>query len=217
MSNGKVIVFGKTEARLVTVSWKQDSSAAACISDSEAILIYPATGEIWDFSEKFNQTFRKPGEFSSPDIPPVWTPDGRYFLTNDLEEGGCMVCPRPWKVIPVSRLLLEHLSLNDDIKLYRENGRYPWLFQLPAAGWLRARINIDLGGEPIFPGSQVNLDAVDFAVNYEATQYDKLWRSDSPGGGWTITPDGKHAAIFNRSTYLTIRKVELPPISGIEK
>ena len=115
------------------VSWKPDGSAAVCVSQvgmqkpDEALLIDAATGETYDFSESFAEVF---GEFS-PRIGPLWPAGSEYFIANDLELGGCLVRPRPWRVIQVGKQLCKHLGTPD--------AKPPSIYRLPQANWVRVQ------------------------------------------------------------------------------
>jgi dipeptidyl aminopeptidase/acylaminoacyl peptidase len=211
VNSGNVRAFGRSGVDSEGISWKPDGSAVIIVnrkrSESfQALLLHPTTGEIVDLSEQFNESFGKGSQHSAPKLAPLWTPDGQYLLANHLEVGGCVVRPSPWEVIPVGRQVLEHVRRTDARTLFPSaSDRLPWAFRQPAAPWVRVWVQFEVEGRP---------HGEDYAVNYETGAIVPLGASDSPGGGWTITPDAKRAARFDRWDILVIRPVNLPHGAG---
>ncbi|MEW6360164.1 MAG: hypothetical protein AB1696_27770 [Planctomycetota bacterium] len=187
-STKTVTAFGAQKGYTVGVSWKPDESAALCVSHvvgppgpCEALLLDPATGRTEDLSDQFAKAFG--GDHL--DVPPLWTPDGRYVIVNTLQRGGCLVCPKPWQVVPVAELFMK--------KIGRGNETPGYIFPQVAKGWVRYW----LGG-------------TDYAVSYNGSTYLTLAPADAPGAGWHLTPDGDAAVNVGRDKKILIHDIETP-------
>jgi hypothetical protein len=205
VAGGTVTPIGSTGVNYNAVSWHPDESKVLCVNSTrkgrrEVLLVHPATGEIVDLSEKFMEAFGRDFR-STPRIPRLWTADGRYVIVNELERGGCLVSPDPWAVIPVAKLFMGLFKEADGRPLFQaDTQRLPWLSRQPAAGWVKVWVQLDAGGRP---------QGRDFAVNYEGTRYVPLGESHAPGGGWTITPDGRHVVVFAGAGVMTVQSIKL--------
>ncbi|NOZ21963.1 MAG: hypothetical protein GXP25_12850 [Planctomycetes bacterium] len=187
-STKTITAFGAQNSYTVGVSWKPDESAAVCVSQviggagpCEALLLDPATGKTEDLTEHFAKAFGN----DALDLPPLWTPDGRYVIVNTLKRGGCLVSPKPWKLVPVVELLLK--------KMGRANEQAGYIFPLLAKGWVRCW----------FSGT-------DYAVSYGGATSVTLGPADAPGAGWRMTPDGDAAVTVDRSGQILVRDFAVP-------
>ena len=170
-----------------------------------AFVIDPRTGERQDCSEEFNKAFGSTGRFSPPRIPPLWTPGDQYVIANDSETGGCLVRPHPWKIIPVAKRLIDHLAKDSSIVLAEEyKNRLPWIFRQPAKDWVRVWVLLQ---------EQGYRRAIDYWVDYSGRTFVPVEDSPTPGGGWKITPDGKHAVKLESHDKLIVRELSLPNLS----
>lgn len=189
------------------ISWKSDGSAAACVGFSTSVpmmafLIDPRTDERQDFSEEFNKAFGSNSRFSAPRIPPQWTPGDQYLVVNDSETGGCLVRPHPWAIIPVAKRLVDHLTKDSSIVLAEEyRNRLPWIFWQPAKGWVRVWVQLQ---------EQGYRRATEYWVDYSGRSFVPVEEPSAPGGGWKMTPDGKHAVKLERHDKLIVRALLLP-------
>ena len=104
-----------------------------------------------------------------------------------------------------------YLEEKEDLKVYRDPpDSYPYLFVQSIPGWARLWIQVITDKKPYMPGQTVVLEASNYLVDYEGKQFIRMKKSDSPGGAWYITPDGKKLVYFNRSIFLDEEPVHLP-------
>jgi hypothetical protein len=114
-------------------------------------------------------------------------------------------------VVRTGVLLVNHLETEKHLKVYREpSGGYPYLFVEPYPGWVRLWVQLVTDKKPYLPGQTVVLEARNYLVDYEGKRFLPMKTSDSPGGAWTITPDGRKIIFFNRSIFLEEESVSLP-------
>jgi hypothetical protein len=204
---GKATVIAPTGYTFEGLSWKSDGSRAACLGLGQggivlAFIINPRTGEKQDFSEHFSREFRDEVNLSAASLYPLWTPDDQYLVINDVRKGGCLLQPHPWKVIPVAKLLIDHLKQSDSRVLAKETeSRLPWAFWQPAKGWVRVWVQFQERGYR---------RGIDYLVDYSGRAFVPLGESGAPGGGWKITPDGKHAVKVEGPGELEVRELRLP-------
>ena len=199
------LTFGQPKSVTITfgiegdsgISWKLDGSEAFCIAgivgkgdNQQAFLIHTDTGQIFDFSQDFAKSFR-----SAPYLLPCWTVDGKYVLANNYAGvGGCLIQPRPWKVVTVGKQLPENFNC--------EGPCLPIVFPLYTPNWVGINApelhkSPDTGGPP------------KFAVDCEGRKFVPLF---SDPGIYACSPDGKHAAVIWRKKKITLHKLELPEI-----
>ena len=200
-----MLSFGKPKSYSVSdffgsgISWKSDESEVFCLAgvvgkgDNQAYLVYPNTGQVFDCSKGFSQTF---GDGIAPSLLPDWTPDGKYILANDyLGLGGCLIQPRPWKVVTLQEKLDKHLKLDQKYK--------PHLFYLPIQGWVG--INA-VGVDKKYATDR----AAKFAFDYKGKEIIPLF--DSPGI-WACSPDGRSAVVIWYRKKLTLHKLAVPHVT----
>ncbi len=189
------------------ISWKTDGSEAACVGFKRdrpmvAFLINPRTGRTHDFSAEFNGAFGEDSSYSAPPIGPLWTPDDQYLVVDHAKIGGCLVRPRPWKITPVAKHVVDHLVREGSHVLAEDSGeRLPWVFRQPAKGWLKVWVQFQEKGYR---------QGMDYLVDYSGESVTALAESSAPGGGWKLTPDGIRAVKLESSGALVVRKVALP-------
>lgn len=195
--------------RYEQISWKCDGSEAVCVGFKQtsplvALVIDPRTGAKHDFSDEFNRAFRSDSQYSSPPMSRWWTPGDEYVIVNDPKMGGCLVSPRPWKLIPVAQLCVDRLT-KEGLQVFAEGPgpKLPWIFRQPAAGWVRAWVQFQ---EPGY------LRGKDYLVDYSGRLLVPVADSSAPGGGWKLTPDGKRAVKLEGAGNLLVREVTLPPL-----
>ncbi|HOX38132.1 MAG TPA: hypothetical protein PL033_09100 [Candidatus Brocadiia bacterium] len=114
-------------------------------------------------------------------IDHLWTPSGDYVVINGGQGGGCLLRPEPFECIRLAKILCRD-----------QDPSFGWIYQEPAAGWARFW----------------NPDT-DFASTYDGTQTVILGQSDSPGGGWILSPDGKYGMNFDRSGNPILKRVDI--------
>ncbi|MEW6533032.1 MAG: hypothetical protein AB1473_19535 [Thermodesulfobacteriota bacterium] len=200
-------VIGSRDYNFEGISWKSDSSEVVCVgskrgSPARAFLLNPRTLEEHDFSDEFNAAFVNDSGYRVPPIVPIWTPDDRYFIVNHSKKGGCLVSPRPWKVIPIARLLIDDIVRDRSLVLMEDTTkRPPWIFRQPAQGWVRVWVQFQEKGYP---------RGMDYLVDYSARVFVAFAESSSPGDGWKLTPNGKRAVRLASPCKLVVRAVSLP-------
>jgi len=188
------------------ISWKSDGSAAACVGFSRtgsmlAFVIDPRTGEKFDFSDEFNRAFGDDCKYATPPMFRLWTPDDQYLVVNSLGKGGCLVKPRPWELVRVAELFVDRLVKNGPrVSGEDSSERLPWAHWLPVKGWVKIWVQ-RLG--PDYPRG------MDYFVNYSNLYFVPFGDSWAPGGGWQVTPNGRHAVKLESPCRLTVRKLTL--------
>ncbi len=209
LRNGKSGIVGPSGYDFEGISWKTDGSEAACVGfrhsrPMAAFLIDPKTGLTHDFSAEFHAAFGDESSYSAPRISPLWTPDDRYLVVNHAKKGGCLVRPRPWKVIPVAKLFVDQLLREGSHVLAEDpSERLPWVFRQPAEGWLRIWVQFEKKGYR---------QGMDYLVDYSGGSVTALAESSAPGGGWRLTPDGNRAVKLEGSGELAVRNLTLPRV-----
>jgi hypothetical protein len=194
---GKVEAFSEKKAKCQAVSWKPDGSCVFCLSSTGAMLLYPQEGRIKDLSDNYDNAFRRHLAFA-PEIDPRWTPDGRFIVINSTKMGGSLVCPDPWRVVPLGKLLVGYLEEKENQRVYRDpQDSYPILYVQPYPGWVRIWLCLVTDKKPTMRGETVVLERMNYLVDYEGQRFIPMKPSFSPGGAWTITPDGKKMVYFN--------------------
>lgn len=207
---GKVTPLTEKDGQCQGVSWKPDGSCVFCLSSTEALLWYPKEGRKKDLSEDYDNSFRRFLEFG-PSIDALWTPDGKYIVINSAKTGGCLVSPDPWHVVPVGKRLVSYLEDKEKSRIYRDSPEdYPYLFVQPYPGWTRIWVQIATDRNPAMPGQAVVPEARNYLVDYAAGRFLLTQPSDTPGGGWSLTPDGRKIVYFNRSIFLDEKPVIIP-------
>jgi len=191
------------------IAWKSDSSEAVCVGSkhglpARAFLINARTLERHDFNEEFNAYFATDSKYYAPRIVSDWTPGDLYIIANDGKKGGCLVNPRPWKVIPIARVLIDRIVREGTLVLPEDQTvRLPWISWQPAKGWVTSSVAFLDKGYP---------RAMDFLVDYSGRFFVTLNESSMPGGGWKITPDGKRAVMLTSPDRLIVRELSLPAL-----
>ena len=208
----KVTPLNDKTAKCQGVSWKPDGSSVFLLSGKEALLHYPKEGRTKDISDDYDNTFCLHLEYA-PSIDNLWTPDSEYIVINSSKTGGCLVRPDPWRVVPIGKRLVKYLEDVKHRRIYRNPlspDSYPYLFVQSYPGWVRLWIQLVTDKKPYLPGQTVVLEAQNYLVDYEGKQILSMKPSDSPGGAWALTPDGKKMVYFNRSIFLDEKPVSLP-------
>jgi len=188
------------------ISWKSDGSAAACVGFSRkapvaAFVIDPRTGEKDDFSEDY-QAFARDSGSSQPVLAGLWAPGDQYLVVNHLRMGGCLVSPRPWKLIPVAKLVIGELLKDRSLALAEDpNERLPWVFWQPVQGWVKVWVQFQ---------EQGYRRGMDYVVDYSGRSRVLLGKSDAPGAGWKLTPDGERAVKLEPPDKVIVRGLTLP-------
>lgn len=209
-ATGKVTPLNDTAAQCQGVSWKPDGSAVFCLSSKEAFVHYPLEDRTKDVSKEYDDSFRRHLEFG-PSIDNLWTPDGEYIVLNSSKTGGCLIRPDPWHVVSTGVLLVNHLEKAKHLKVYRNSpGGYPYLFVQPLPGWVRLWVHLVTDKKPYLPGQTVVLEARNYLADYEGKRFLPMKTSDSPGGAWTLTPDGRKIVFFDHSIFLDEEPVHFP-------
>jgi len=208
VQTGQVTALTEKKAKLEGVSWKPDGNGVFCLSSNEALLLYPKENRIIDLSSNYNSTFRCLLEYA-PKIDPLWTPDGRFIVMNSSKTGGCLVRPDPWEVIPAGKNLVTYLEEEKRQVYFDQPNQYPWIFVQPFPGWVRVWIRLRTNEKPYLPGQTVVLSSQNYLVDYKGKRFFPMKPSDSPGGAWTMTPDGKNMVYFERSIFLKINPIYL--------
>lgn len=207
IASGKARVIATDGYAFQGVSWKSDSSAVACVGFSRkapmsAFVLDPRTGEKDDFSEDFNRAFAGDSGSSQPVLAGLWASGDQYLVVNDLRMGGCLVSPRPWKLIPVTRLFIEQLAGDSSPPLAEDQKeRLPWVFRQPFPGWLKVWVQFQEKGYR---------RGMDYVVDYSGRSRVLLGKSDAPGAGWKLTPDGKRAVKLEPPDKIVVRELTLP-------
>jgi hypothetical protein len=191
--SGTVRSFDTPPAADLQAAWKADSSVVVCASFDEkhspnaAVLIELDTGQTTDLSREFSMSFADPFRSS---LEPAWTPEGKYFIVNTSEQGGSLVQPRPWVVIPVGELVADTLGRRHPADLYSDPSANPLpsVHFFPAAGW----VQVLAGGR-------------EYAVDYAVGQSVRL------GGGIHYSPYPEVVAVDRGK-----RTVEVAPLGGIK-
>lgn len=205
----KVTPLNDTIAQCQAVSWKPDGSAVFCVSGKEALLHYPKQGRTKDLSSDYDNSFRRYIKYS-PSIDDLWTPDGEYIVINSLETGGSLLRPDPWSVVSTGTLLVKHLENIVHRRVYRNHpDNYPYLFVQPFPGWVRLWVRFVTDKKPYLPGQTVVLEPQNYLVDYEGKRFLPMKPTYSPGGAWTITPDGRKIVFFDRSIFLNEEPLHL--------
>lgn len=207
---GEVLTLSKNSSQFQGVSWKPDGSCVFCLSSREAVLWYPKEGRKIDLSEEYDNSFRRfiP---HNPDLDERWTPDGEYIVINSPKTGGCLVRPVPWQVVPVGKRLVDHLEQVENLRVYRDSpDDYPYIFTQPYPDWTRSWVQIATDKKPMMPGQMLVLEPRNYLVDYEATSFLPMPPSDTPGGGGSLSPDGRKIIYFNRSISLNEKTISMP-------
>lgn len=196
-------------AQFQGASWKPDGSCVFCLSSREALLWYPKEDRKKDVSQDYDNSFRRSIQYA-PSIDGRWTPEGEYIVINSSGTGGCLVRPDPWRVVPVGKRLVSHLEETENLRVYRDApDDYPYIVAQPYPGWTRAWIQIATEKKPDMLGQTVDLEPRNYLVDYEAERFLLMQPSDSPGGGWSLSPDGRKIVYFNRSIFLDEKPVSI--------
>lgn len=207
---GEVNVLTEEPAQCQKASWKPDGSCVFCLSSREAVLWYPQEGRKKDLSEDYDKSFRRIIPYY-PDIDERWTPDGEYVVINSTKTGGCLVRPDPWQVVPVGKRLVDYLEQTENLRVHRDSSDdYPYVYIQPYPGWTRIWVQIATDKKPVIPGQTVVLEPRCYLVDYEATRFLPMPPSDTPGGGWSLSPGGGKIVYFNRSIFLDEKTISIP-------
>ncbi len=185
---GEIREFGEKAYGAPHVSWKQDDSAVLCRNGAQTLLIETDSGAVTDLTQDVQATFGTKPYSSLPNLAPLWTPDGRYVVMYGFEQlEGCVVQPRPWRVIRTARLALKRLGVTDM--------RWPHLYLVPqaAAPWL----SMWVAGTHYF-------------VDYTAQHVIPTDDSRDWFNRWTLTPDGKTMFLLASHENLVVRPSNLP-------
>ncbi|MBI5576965.1 MAG: PD40 domain-containing protein [Deltaproteobacteria bacterium] len=197
VQTGKVETFSEKKSQCQAVSWKPDGTCVFCLSSKKAMLLYPKEGRIKDLSDDYDNAFRRHLEFA-PEIAPRWTPDGRFIVINSTKMGGSLVCPDPWRVVPIGKLLVGYLEEKENQRVYSDPpDSYPLLYVQPYPGWVRIWLCFITDKKPTMRGETVVLERTNYLVDYEGQRFMPMKPSFSPGRAWTIKPDGKKKVYFN--------------------
>jgi len=211
VATGATRVIAPRDYNIEGISWKSDSSEVVCVgskrgSPARAFVINPRTLEKQDFSAEFNTFFGSDSGDYSPNIAPIWTPGDQYFIVNGGRKGGCLVNPRPWKVIPVARLLIHELDREGPlVSAEQATVRLPWISWQPARGWVKVGVQIPDKGY---------LRRKEYLVDYSGRVFVPLDESPAPTSEWTITPGGKQAVGLANSGRLIVRGISLPSLDA---
>ena len=198
VNSGEVRELGKKTYGGPHVSWKRDDSAVLCRNGEQTLLIETDSGTVTDLTEHVHATFGTKPHSSLPSLAPLWTPDGRYVVMYGFEEfEGCVVQPRPWKVIRTARLVLKRLGVSDT--------RWPRLYLVPqaAAPWLGMWVS-----------------GTHYFVDYTAQHVIPTEKSSDWFNRWSLTPDGKRMFLLGSHAKLVVRPSNLPridPASGLSQ
>jgi dipeptidyl aminopeptidase/acylaminoacyl peptidase len=213
VQTGTVKVISEKKARCQAVSWKPDGSGVFYLSSKEALLLYPREDRIKDLSGNYDNDFRVKPEFE-PKIDPLWTPDGKFIVLNSSKTGGSVICPDPWRVILIGKLLVNYLEKKDNPHFCDPLDSYPWIFVQPYPGWVRIWICLVSDEKQTVHMDTAELERRNYLADYEGKQFFPMKSSFSPGGAWTITPDGKKMVYFDdmirRPIFLEEETVHLP-------
>jgi len=192
---------------LENISWKSDGSEAACVGFKGggplvAFLLDPETGATHDFSTDFDGVFGGDSSEPAPWVDARWTPGDEYLVVNHGREGGCLVRPRPWEVVPAGKLLVDHIVREGAHVLAEDPSEWlPWVYRQPAEGWLKVWVPFQ---------EERYRRGMDYLVDYAGGSVTALGESSAPGGGWRLTPDGTLAVMLQGSCELAVRRTPLP-------
>ena len=210
---GKVNPLTEKAGQCQGVSWRPDGSCVFCLSSRETLLWYPKEGRKKDLGKDYDNSFRRFLPYG-PSIDKWWTPDGEYIVINSSKTGGCLVRPDPWHVFPVGKRLVSHLEATENRRVYRDSpDSYPYLFVQPYPGWTRIWLQIATEKKPEMPGQAVALEARNYLVDYEAERFLLRQPSDTPGGGFSLTPDGRKIVYFSRFIFLDEKPAFIPVVT----
>jgi hypothetical protein len=188
-------------------SWKSDESEVFCLAgivgegdNQQAYLIHTNTCQVFDCSKDVLQTF---GDNIAPTWSTDWTLDGKYIVANDyIGLGGCLIQPRPWKVVTMKEKLDKHFKFDEKYKQYK-----PHLFLLPMWGWVGVNA---VGVDKKYAEDM----AAKFAIDYEGQKVVLLFDNQ---GWWAFSPDGSFAVVIGYGKKLTLRKLDVPHITDLPK
>ncbi len=190
---GTVSSFGPSKSSYGKFSWRPDGSAALCAFSGykqpiRVLVMYLPSGEILDVTKQFTEAFQTEQSNSLPSFQALWTADGEYIIVHDYPGlGGCLVRPRPWEVIPLTKRLLHRLGRTDH-KWPHNN-----IVRFPTPGWVG-----------------VWVDGQTYAVDYEAKTPMPIGSTRNWLPGWILTPDGKRAVTVNGEGELVVLPITLP-------
>jgi len=83
--------------------------------------------------------------------------------------------------------------------------RLPWVHWLPVKGWVKTWVQHQ------GPGYRRGMD---YFVDYSARSFVPFGDSSTPGGGWQVTPNGKHAVKLESPCKLIVRELTLPSLGA---
>lgn len=192
VQSGEIREFGEKAYGSPHVSWKRDDSAVLCRNGPQTLLIETDSGTVTDLTQDVQATFDPAPHSSLPHLAPLWTPDGRYVVMYGFEPlEGCLVRPRPWKVIRPARPALKRLGMSDE--------RWPHLYLIPqaAAPWLSMWV---LGTH--------------YFVDYSAQHVIPTGHSSDWCNRWTLTPGGRRMFLLDSDENLLVRPSPLPRTHG---
>ena len=204
--SGEVKGLTEKEAQFQGVSWKPDSRCAFCLTGKEAFLWYTKEDRKKDLSEDYDAAFRRFIKYE-PSIYDRWTPDGRYIIINSTKTGGCLVCPDPWRVVPIGKRIVEYVEQTGEVRPYRDpSEQYPYINPQPFPGWVNAGIQVTTGEKSGLPGQTVVIQHRNYFVDDDAENFLEI-----PFGGYGVMrPNGKRIVFFNDSIFLNEKPISLP-------
>ena len=158
------------------ISWKPDSSAILVAGRAlrpkgrkQVFVVDPASGDRLDVCQQFTEAF----DHAPVWIEPLWTADGEYVVVTMSDQGGCLVRPEPWEVIPVVQDFVQRTAIYP----LGDPEREWWLYRTPIAGW----VMLDNGS-----------DRTHYLVNYANRSYvslENMFRCS-----WAWSSDGESTA-----------------------
>jgi hypothetical protein len=177
------LTFGQPKSHLITfgtdgsagVSWALDESKVFCLAEviekgEQAFLVETETNQIFDCTKESSKDFNE-----APVLLPLWTTDGRCILANSYAGiGGCLIQPRPWKVVPIAKQLATRFNYNGPY--------WPVIFPLNISNW------VGLNAPQLSKGKS---GPPKYAIDYEGRESTFLF--DDPGI-FACSPNGKRAA-----------------------
>ena len=165
---------------LTSAAWTRDGSRVLWVSfvaadqACEAYLLDVAESESLKLTNHFRDMFRS----GSPELAPLWTPDGRFVVGSNIELGGYLIQPKPWSVRRIGQ------------KLQRPGEAVPTWVRRQAvpdvliASWGSEEAAVDYGGKIL-----KELGSGGFS-------------------GWTVLPEARQAVSVQPGNKIVITPVE---------